>query len=96
MSVKVILIRRAPPGQDAALRDLIGELRSAALGQPGYIGGETLVNLRNACEVVVISSWDQRGDWEAWYNSEARAEVQSKIDKLVGSPTYHEVYAHGG
>lgn len=56
---KVIPKRKAPPGTEKALLDLITQLRAALLRQYGYkASAETLRNSSSPDEFVVISVWD--------------------------------------
>lgn len=45
------------------------ELRAAAMQSPGYVTGETLVNMENPNNVITISTWRDIDDWYAWETS---------------------------
>lgn len=102
MVVRVLMTRRITKqiqGIDAAmipiLSELLVELRSMANHQPGYISGETLRNVNDPNEYVVISTWKSRAAWEHWFASEKRAEIEGRVDALTGSPTVYKVYSYG-
>ncbi|RLB78881.1 MAG: antibiotic biosynthesis monooxygenase, partial [Deltaproteobacteria bacterium] len=63
--------------------------------QPGYISGETLRNIDDPEEYLVISTWQSLEDWQRWAKSEQRAEVQNKIDNLLGQKTEYSSYLYG-
>ena len=70
MIVRVIMTRkmaRYGRGLDVSLlpilSELLVELRSIANRQAGYISGETLRNVNNPEEYVVISTWRSLEDW---------------------------------
>jgi heme oxygenase (mycobilin-producing) len=92
MTIKVIIVREAPQGREQELKSLLLELRSAALLQPGFITSETLTNIDNSCEVVVVSTWCSREHWENWLFSELRSKKHEPIDNLTNSPTFIEIY----
>jgi len=94
MFVKIIILRRVPKGKEAELKPLVMELRALCMRNEGYIGGETLINADDPTECLVISSWKELEDWNEWLRSEKRAELQGKIDALLGAPTVYQVYYH--
>lgn len=72
---------------------LIIQLRTLAVSQPGYyITGETLKRHDRPDEYLVISTWRSIQDWNAWVNSDARKEIQTKIDTLTGGSSEYTVY----
>jgi heme-degrading monooxygenase HmoA len=95
MAVKTIIKRRVPKGRESELLPLLLRLRSKALNQQGYISGETLRNVDNPEEFLVIGTWQTAEDWKAWQSSDERAEIQEKIDALLGEKTEYEIYFYG-
>ena len=79
----------------AELLPLLIELRALATGQPGYISGETLRNVDDPEESLVISTWNSVEDWKTWLASGERDRVQGKIDNLLGVVTEYRVYFYG-
>ncbi|MBW2613736.1 MAG: antibiotic biosynthesis monooxygenase [Deltaproteobacteria bacterium] len=76
------------------LSELMIELRSLANRQPGYISGETLRNVNDPNEYLVISTWKTREAWNNWFANERRAEMEGKVDALMGSPTVYKVFSY--
>jgi antibiotic biosynthesis monooxygenase (ABM) superfamily enzyme len=94
MAVEVIIKRTVKPGHLAKqLVPLLLKLRAMALSQPGYISGETLCNLDNPENCVVISRWETAEDWDRWVRSNERAAIEEKIEALTGEKTEYSVYA---
>ncbi len=94
MTIMVLLKREAPEGKSEALKELIDRLRSATFGQPGYVSGETLKRVDQPGECMVVAKWKSRADWERWFQGQERAEIQQKIDDLLGTPTIYEIYEY--
>jgi heme oxygenase (mycobilin-producing) len=92
MVVKVILLRRVPAEAAEELKPLLMELRALALGQPGYISGETLMNADDPEEYLVISTWSDIESWRTWLANYERMAVQRAIDNLLGRETLYQVY----
>jgi heme-degrading monooxygenase HmoA len=95
MAVKIIIKRKVPKGKEGQLLPLLLELRSKATTQPGYISGETLRNVNDPEDYVVISTWQSMDGWKAWESSKGRVELQNKIDSLLGIKTSYGVYYYG-
>jgi heme-degrading monooxygenase HmoA len=93
MAVEVIIQRTFKNKEQAQkLVPLILQLRSRATIQPGYITGQTLRCLDSSGEYLVISTWNSMPDWNTWFNSPERKEMQAKIDVLLGEETRYRFY----
>jgi len=92
--IKVHIKRKVPPDKMEALRELINELRSLTMGQPGYIAGETLQRVDQPGESLVVSKWQSAKYWQQWQQNEARSEIQAKIDELLGEETVYEIFEY--
>jgi heme-degrading monooxygenase HmoA len=95
VAVKIIMSRTAKPEQHKKLTPLLLDLRRLAMNQSGYISGETLVNMDNPEEVLVISAWNSLADWEAWVSKQERQALQAEIDQILGCPTFYKIYLYG-
>jgi heme-degrading monooxygenase HmoA len=92
MAVKVIIKRKVPKGKEGDLSSLLLKLRALATAQAGYISGETLINVDNPEDYLVISTWRSVNDWKAWAESKERAALQGKIDSLLSQKTEYGIY----
>lgn len=101
MSIRVLMTRRMPrlaDGMEAELLPqlvpLLNELRSMAMRQTGYISGETMRNVNDHGEFLVISTWKSVEDWQRWFKDERRATLEGKVDIILGSPTDYKIYSY--
>lgn len=77
--IRVMIERKVKEEED--LSALLVEIRVAAITHfQGYIGGETLVNLEDRSNIVVLSTWRGIDDWEQWANSKTRASLYEQIE----------------
>lgn len=95
MAVKVLIKRVIPESKARDIIPLFRRMRALAMNQEGYISGETLRNLDNPEEFLVISSWQSSEEWNKWLKSAQRQEVQSQVDDLLGGRTHYEIYHYG-
>ena len=80
MAIRVMIRRRVPKEKEKDAQKVISALRLFAVQWPGYVSGETLRNINNPEDYLVISTWKALPDWEAFFKSEKRTELQAKID----------------
>jgi len=95
MAVKIIIRRKVPKSKEAQLLPLLLELRSKAITQPGYISGETLRNVNEPEDYVVISTWKSVDDWKKWETNKGRNEILGKIEALLGEKGVYGIYLYG-
>ena len=95
MAIKIIIARKVTKEKEAELLPLLIQMRALATAQPGYISGETLRNMENSEDNLVISTWQSVDNWNAWLASKQRAEIQEKIDTLLGQKTEYSIYLYG-
>ncbi|MEJ2155917.1 MAG: antibiotic biosynthesis monooxygenase [Desulfobacteraceae bacterium] len=101
MTIRVLMTRRVPQmtaGMDVTilpkLSELLIELRNLANQQPGYISGETLRNVDDRKEYLVISTWKSLEAWQGWLGNETRRRVEDQVDALLGASTVYKVYSY--
>ena len=90
--IKIHVRRNIPEGKKEDVMLLILKLRSMSMGKPGYISGETLKRLDSPGESLVVTKWQSVHYWNQWFQSAERAEIQDKIDQLLGEATRYEIY----
>jgi heme-degrading monooxygenase HmoA len=95
MTVKALIKRTIPPNKAREMIPLFRQMRALAMNMDGYISGETLRNLNNPEEFLVISSWQASDDWVKWLKSPERQKIQARIDELLGGQTQFELYHYG-
>ena len=81
--IRVMIERHCQPGKEKQLRDLMLELRSAGMRQPGYITGETLRESDNPSVFMVISTWMSLEAWKAWQTSRQRLLIEEMMEPLI-------------
>jgi heme-degrading monooxygenase HmoA len=89
--IRVIIEHKAKNAEK--LVEVIREVRNEAMKQKGYITGETLAGTSDPNNILVISTWENLGDWNAWDTSEARLKLKPQINELLTEPykvrTFH-------
>lgn len=71
---------------------LIRQIRIAAMAQPGYISGETLVNTEDNGTIAVISTWANVESWKKWEVSEQRVAMDREIKPLLEQPQIIRIF----
>ena len=81
------------PGKEKHLRNLLLELRTIAMHQPGYISGETLRELVNPSFFNVLSTWPTLEDWKKWHGSQQRMSIEEKINSITNDGMKLRIFA---
>ena len=81
--VRVLIERRVSEGMLEAFHLALRRMRTEAVLKPGYISGESWRNARNPHHFVVISTWNSRPDWEAWFGSEGRRQEMLRVGPML-------------
>ncbi len=92
MPIQVIIKRKWQIDKPEALFPLLTELRSLASKQPGYISSETLRSLGNPEDYMVVSNWETVDDWQKWFQSKERRDLQGQVDSLIGEKAFYEIF----
>jgi heme-degrading monooxygenase HmoA len=92
MAIKILITRTVPPDKARAMLNLLRDMRSLAVSQPGYISGETLKSNDRPDVYLVVSSWKSPEDWEKWLLSTERQAIQDEIDEMLGGKTNYEMF----
>lgn len=95
MAVKIFIKRRIKKAKRDEAMALLNKFRMAAMNQPGYISGETLVHHYNPQRVTIVSTWQTVEDWINWEQSDERAATEEELEGLLVEPTRFEVYDLG-
>ncbi len=102
MTVRVLMTRKMPNMSSglldttlmAKLTDLLLELRDMANHQYGYISGETMRNVEDRNEYLVISTWKSLEAWQRWFANEKREQKEGMVDALLGSSTVYKIFSY--
>ena len=92
MSVQIISKRKFKMDEKEELMSLLGELGIRSKEQPGHLARKILESLDNPGEYLVMSEWETADNWEKWYISKERRDIQGKIDSLIGEKTFYEIW----
>ena len=92
--IKIHIRRKVPEDKADDLKLLINQLRGVTMGTPGYVAGETLKRSDKPGESMVVTKWQSEFYWNQWLQSKDRAEIQEKIDQLLGEDTVYEIYEY--
>ena len=95
MAVKIFIKRTFKKESLKDASAMLIRARKNAMASKGYISTETLVNYDDPCKIVVVSMWQQKEDWDAYVNSDARQENEKNFAAMLESPTDYEIFNMG-
>jgi heme-degrading monooxygenase HmoA len=73
--IKVIIERVVAEGLESHYENAIGNLLNVMTNAPGYISGESLIDVHAPNHYVVIARWSTESAWMNWFHSEERKHV---------------------
>ena len=92
MAIHVIIKRRFTINDPEKLLPLLDELNEAAMQQQGYLSTATLRSVESPEDYMVISRWETAEDWQSWFQSKERRDLQGRVDSLIGERTFYEIF----
>lgn len=92
MTVKIIIIRTIPTAVVELLQPHLNRLHALALRQEGYISGESLSNIDNPEEKILISSWCSKEDWDRFLAVPEVIKCHEIIDQHLTMKTMYQIY----
>lgn len=93
MAIRVFIKRVCEdPDKEKELFSLVRKIRTLVPLQPGYLSSKYVKKIERPKDIVAISTWDSLEDWQNWYESEERKEIQSQMDAIPGVKTTYEIY----
>lgn len=95
MSIKIMIERRFKETPGLEIFQAIDEIRIKALRNRGYIGGETMVNVDDEREVLVISAWSSADDWKTWYDTKEWKEFEKHLAPHLDGPVKIRIFMPG-
>jgi heme oxygenase (mycobilin-producing) len=92
--IKVMMERTIKGKNVSEIVRLLRMLRVKAMLQPGFISGETLHAFDDPNNYLVISTWENAEDWEAWFKNPERQKLQAEMDTFLEVPTKLRVFTY--
>ena len=77
--IRVIIEREVAEGLERYYEKAVAELLGVIMAAPGYLSGESLVEIHRPNRYVVITRWSNEEAWNRWFHSAERQEMLSAI-----------------
>jgi heme-degrading monooxygenase HmoA len=95
MLAKILINRHFKPGNEKEILNLLNQLRSIAMQQPGYVSGLTMSAPDDPNNMMVISTWQSLDEWLAWKANTERNNLEAMLDIYQHKPTEFQEYVVG-
>ena len=77
--IRVIIEREIAEGLEPFYESAIGNLLHVMANAPGYLSGESSVEIHRPNRYIVITRWSDENDWNRWFQSAERRELVEAI-----------------
>lgn len=84
----VALKQGTEPEWDEAMRLRL----STATGRRGFVRSQLLIPLAGLNRRVIVGTWENRADWEAWHNDEVFLTTRQRLEELQETASETEWY----
>ena len=86
MTLKILIERHVKKGKEGYLIELLNNLRTELIEQPGYVSGELLQSQEDKSIIFALSTWQSELDWKSWEGDPKRLELEARIEPLLTEP----------
>ncbi len=77
--IRVIIEREIAEGLEQFYQAAIADLLDVMANAPGYLSGESLVEIHRPNRYVVVTRWTNEAAWNRWFQSAERQRMLSAI-----------------
>ena len=77
--IRVIIEREVVQGLERFYEQAITGLLDELAQLPGYLAGESLVDLQRPNRYIVVTRWVNESSWEQWLHSSKRQQMLAEI-----------------
>jgi len=95
MAVKIFIKRKFSSNGLKDASAMLIQARKNAMSNKGYISTETLVNHDDPQEIMVVSMWQKKEDWDAYVASPARQANEQNFAAILEADTEYQIYNMG-
>lgn len=92
MAIKVLTTRKFKKGTIKEAHELLARLRAAGTVRSGFVSGHTLTSAEDPHTLLVISTWTDTKNWEAWQASEKRKEISRQLGELLEAAEHVAIF----
>ena len=77
--IRVIIEREIAEGLEEFYESAIANLLGVMANAPGYLSGESMVEIHRPNHYVVVTRWTDEAAWDRWYRSYERQQLLDVI-----------------
>jgi heme-degrading monooxygenase HmoA len=81
--IRVIIEREIAEGLEEFYQQAIVDMLGLLALSPGYLSGESLVDIHQPNRYVVITRWANEEAWNRWFHSARRQEMMDRINPFL-------------
>ena len=81
--ISVLIERNIAEDMQSTYEDAARRTLHQAYQAPGFINGETFIDMDNPLRRFVLSKWRSAQDWSYWYHSEQRKAMMNELNLIL-------------
>lgn len=81
--IRVLIERHIAESLESAYEERSRRILQQAVGAPGFISGEALVDCHDPNHRLILANWRSEADWDHWFHSEERRELMLELMPMM-------------
>ncbi|HBM49642.1 MULTISPECIES: antibiotic biosynthesis monooxygenase family protein [unclassified Marinobacter] len=81
--IRVLIERHIAETLETAYEERSRLVLQQAVGAPGFISGETLVDSHDPNHRITLANWRSEADWQRWFHSETRKNLMAELIPMM-------------
>lgn len=81
--IRVLIERHIAESLEAAYEERSRKVLQHAVSAPGFVSGETLMDLHDPNHRFTLANWRSEADWQRWLQSEERKELMAELIPMM-------------
>ena len=81
--IRVLIERHIATSLESAYEECSRSVLRQAIDAPGFVSGETLVDVNDANHRLTLCNWRSATDWDRWYHSAERKELMTSLTPMM-------------
>lgn len=92
--IRVLIERHIAESLEAAYEERSRRVLQNAVSAPGFVSGETLVDIHDSNHRFTLANWRSEAHWQRWLQSEERKELMAELIPMMDRDEIVTVLQH--
>lgn len=81
--IRVLIERHIAASLESAYEECSRSVLRQAIGAPGFVSGETLIDVNDPNHRLTLCNWRSAVHWDQWYHSAERKDLMANLIPMM-------------